>query len=64
VGGEIQLTDSMDALLAEQEMYAVVVEPGQGLDTGTIETWLEANIVLALQDPQLGPRIKDFLAGL
>ncbi|MBQ6452763.1 MAG: UTP--glucose-1-phosphate uridylyltransferase [Coriobacteriales bacterium] len=64
VGGEIQLTDSMDALLQEQEMYAVVVEPGQGLDTGTIETWLEANIVLALQDPQLGPRIKDFLAGL
>ena len=34
-GGEIQLTDAMERLLAEEEMYAVVVDPLEGCDTGT-----------------------------
>lgn len=47
VGGEIQLTDALDALLQEEEMYALVVDPADGLDSGTIANWLAANEALA-----------------
>ena len=46
VGGEIQLTDALDAVLREEEMYALVVDPEAGFDTGTPETWLATNITL------------------
>ena len=46
VGGEIQLTDAMDALLKEEEMYALVVDPADGFDTGTVASWLETNNIL------------------
>ena len=42
-GGEIQLTDALDALLKEEEMYALVIDPEEGFDTGTIESWLDTN---------------------
>lgn len=42
-GGEIQLTDALDAVLAEQEMYAIVIDADDGYDTGTVETWLDTN---------------------
>lgn len=45
-GGEIQLTDALDAVLQEEEMYALVVDPSDGFDTGTIESWLETNKIL------------------
>jgi len=45
-GGEIQLTDALDALLQEEEMYALVIKPTDGFDTGTIESWLETNNAL------------------
>ena len=43
VGGEIQLTDALDVVLAEEEMYAVVISDEDGFDTGTVETWLDTN---------------------
>lgn len=46
VGGEIQLTDALDAVLREEEMYALVVDPSEGFDTGTVESWLETNNIL------------------
>ena len=46
VGGEIQLTDALDAVLREEEMYALVIDPADGFDTGTVESWLETNNVL------------------
>ena len=46
VDGEIQLTDALDALLKEEEMYALIIDPAEGFDTGTIETWLETNNIL------------------
>ena len=46
VGGEIQLTDALDAVLAEEEMYALVVDPEDGYDTGTMESWLATNNAL------------------
>ncbi len=61
VGGEIQLTDSLDEVLKTEEMYAVVIDPASGFDTGTIETWLDANVALALRDPILGPKVRTLL---
>ena len=45
-GGEIQLTDALDAVLREEEMYALIVDPAEGFDTGTPASWLETNTVL------------------
>ena len=45
-GGEIQLTDALDAVLREEEMYALVIDPEEGFDTGTVATWLETNNVM------------------
>lgn len=42
-GNEIQLTDALDAVLKEEEMYALVVDPEDGFDTGTVESWLDTN---------------------
>ncbi|MDR3307569.1 MAG: UTP--glucose-1-phosphate uridylyltransferase [Coriobacteriales bacterium] len=56
-GGEIQLTDALGELLASEEMYAVVIDAQDGFDTGTIATWLETNIRLALRDPALAPAV-------
>ena len=42
-GNEIQLTDALDAVLAEEEMYALVISEDEGYDTGTVKTWLQAN---------------------
>ena len=47
VGGEIQLTDALEAVLAEEEMYALVIDETEGFDTGTVPSWLETNAVLA-----------------
>ena len=46
VGGEIQLTDALDAVLREEEMYALVIDPTDGFDTGTVESWLQTNVAL------------------
>ncbi len=47
-GGEIQLTDAMERLLDEEEMYAVVVDPKRGCDTGTPVAWAATNARMAL----------------
>ena len=46
VGGEIQLTDALEAVLAEEELYALVIDPADGFDTGTIESWHATNKAL------------------
>ena len=45
-GGEIQLTDALDSVLREEEMYALVIDPTEGYDVGTIESWHEANVAM------------------
>lgn len=50
-GGEIQLTDAMVRLLEEEDMYAVVVDPAEGCDTGTPAAWAATNARIALADP-------------
>ncbi len=49
-GGEIQLTDSMERLLETEEMYALVVNPADGCDTGTPAAWAATNARMALGD--------------
>jgi len=46
-GGEIQLTDAINALTAEQDVFAYAFE-GRRYDAGTTMGWLKASIELAL----------------
>lgn len=60
-GGEIQLTDAMERLLEEEEMYALVVDPDEGCDTGTPAAWAATNARLALRDPQQATAFREAL---
>lgn len=60
-GGEIQLTDAMERLLEEEEMYALVVDPDQGCDTGTPAAWAATNARMALGDPSQVDAFKEAL---
>ena len=60
-GGEIQLTDAMERLLEEEEMYAVVVDPMEGCDTGTPAAWAATNARMALRDPASVEAFKEAL---
>jgi UTP--glucose-1-phosphate uridylyltransferase len=51
-GGEIQLTDSMLALLKSQSFYAVEYE-GRAFDCGSKVGFLAANVAFALERPDL-----------
>ena len=51
-GGEIQLTDAIQALMEEQQVYAYEFE-GTRYDAGTTMGWLKASVELALQRPEL-----------
>jgi len=57
-GGEIQLTDALVALLAEEETYAVEVAPDSGYDTGNVLSWLEANVALTLRDERFSAELR------
>ena len=39
MGSEMCIRDR----LKEEEMYALVIDPEDGYDTGTIESWLDTN---------------------
>lgn len=60
-GGEIQLTDAMERLLQEEEMYALVVDPDEGCDTGTPAAWAATNARLALRDPEQAGAFREAL---
>ena len=62
-GQEIQLTDGLQRLAHEQAVYAYEFE-GERYDAGTMQTWLETTIALALKDPELGPSLRKYLAKL
>ncbi|HEY7827667.1 MAG TPA: UTP--glucose-1-phosphate uridylyltransferase GalU [Candidatus Limnocylindrales bacterium] len=59
-GGEIQLTDAIEALMQEQEVYAYAFE-GTRYDAGTTMGWLKASVELALQRPDLSAEFRDYL---
>jgi UTP--glucose-1-phosphate uridylyltransferase len=62
-GGELQLTDGLQALMTEQEVYGYAFE-GTRYDAGTPLGWLEASVAMALDAPEIGPAFRRFLAGL
>ncbi len=62
-GGEIQLTDAIQALMEEQQVFAYAFE-GIRYDAGTTLGWLKASVELALQRPELGPEFRTYLSEL
>jgi len=62
-GGEIQLTDAISALMAEQAVYGYVFD-GTRYDAGTTMGWLKASVELALTRPDTGPEFSAYLRGL
>jgi UTP--glucose-1-phosphate uridylyltransferase len=63
VGGEIQLTDGIAGLLRREKVFAYRYE-GRRYDCGSKEGFLQANVELALEHPQLGPGFRKFLGSL
>jgi len=62
-GGEIQLTDALEALMEEQGVYGYEFE-GRRYDAGTTMGWLQASVELALQRPDLGDAFRRYLQTL
>ncbi len=63
VGGEIQLTDGIAALLRREKVFAYRYE-GKRYDCGSKEGFLQANVELALAHPELGPGFRTYLRSL
>jgi UTP--glucose-1-phosphate uridylyltransferase len=61
-GGEIQLTDAIRSLIAEQPVYGYEFT-GRRHDAGTRIGWLEANVALALES-DLADEFRGYLRGL
>jgi UTP--glucose-1-phosphate uridylyltransferase len=59
-GGEIQLTDAIEALMQEQSVFAYEFE-GIRYDAGTTMGWLRATIDVALQRPDIGAELRAHL---
>jgi UTP--glucose-1-phosphate uridylyltransferase len=62
-GGEIQLTDAIEALMEEQSVYAYEFE-GTRYDAGTTMGWLQATVDIALQRPDLANEFRAHLRSL
>jgi UTP--glucose-1-phosphate uridylyltransferase len=60
VGNEIQLTDAIGVLLADQPVFGYVFEHGR-FDIGKKLDYLRATVELALDRDDLGPEFADFL---
>jgi UTP--glucose-1-phosphate uridylyltransferase len=61
-GGEIQLTDAMNALAEKQGMVGVAFEKGR-YDIGSKADFLRAQVEFALDRPDVGPAFGDWLGG-
>ena len=62
-GNEIQVTDSMLRLLADQPFHGTTFR-GDTFDCGSKEGFIAANVTFALDDDDLGPTIRELLKGL
>jgi UTP--glucose-1-phosphate uridylyltransferase len=63
VGGEIQLTDAINALAQQQAVYAQVFEGGR-FDVGNKLDYMKAMIELAIDREDVGKELKRWLADL
>ena len=62
-GGEIQLTDGIEALLAERPVLAYRFE-GTRFDCGNKLGLVKAMLNMALEDPQIGAATREYVARL
>lgn len=62
-GGELQLTDAIALLLESEDVLGVVFSGGRH-DMGNKAGFLRANVELALERPDLGPELEEFLIAL
>ena len=62
-GGEIQLTDAIEALMQEQEVFSYAFD-GTRHDAGTTMGWLKASVQLAIDRDDIGGEFRDYLAGI
>jgi len=62
-GGEIQLTDAMAQLIGKQPFHAIKVDAVRH-DCGDKAGYVIANLALALDREDVGPKVREFLAGL
>ena len=62
-GGEIQLTDGIASLLAEEQVLAYRYE-GQRYDCGSKLGYLQATVVLGQRHPEVGAAFTQYLKGL
>jgi UTP--glucose-1-phosphate uridylyltransferase len=62
-GGEIQLTDAIQALMQEQDVYGYAFE-GKRYDAGTTMGWLKASVELAMGRQDIGTEFRQYLQGL
>jgi len=63
-GGEIQLTDAIDALLKEQGKVLAYRFEGIRFDCGNKAGLVRATMHMAMQDPKLAPTVRAFLGQL
>jgi UTP--glucose-1-phosphate uridylyltransferase len=65
-GGEIQLTDALQLLLAREPIHGVVVKARRH-DIGNPVDWLKSNLLFAYRDPSVWravePMLRELLAG-
>ncbi len=62
-GGEIQLTDAIADLLADEPVFAYEFE-GRRYDCGSKLGYLQATVEYALRHPSLGPQFSAYLASI
>jgi UTP--glucose-1-phosphate uridylyltransferase len=62
-GGEIQLTDAMAQMIGDQPFHAFKFG-GRRFDCGDKAGYIQANIALALDRPEIGPAIRKFIDAL
>ena len=62
-GGEIQLTDAIAALLADEDVFAYEFE-GVRYDCGSKLDYLKANLAFAVKHPEIGADFREYLASM
>jgi UTP--glucose-1-phosphate uridylyltransferase len=62
-GGEIQITDAINALAREEKVYGYEYE-GKWFDAGDKFGMLQATVEFALKRADLGPKFREYLKGL
>ena len=62
-GGEIQLTDAMAKLIGKQPFHALKVEAAR-YDCGDPAGFVTANLAMALERGDVGPKIREFIGRL